>query len=165
MKKLFILLLLLVFIPVYADELTEYIEIKDNAAIEEILSSPNVKEIYIKDMEINDISFVNHLERLEKLSIFYSKINLTNLNNKNIKEINIISSYIINDDLSMLANSNLKKLDLDGSYITSIYTLKDVISLEELSLNSISNLRSLEPITYLTNLKKLKVIYKRNKTT
>ena len=51
-----------------------------------------------------------------------------------IRELDIISSYVVNDNFSNLANSNLKVLDLEGSYVTSIYTLKNVISLEELSL-------------------------------
>ena len=155
MKKILFIILLLFSINVYAEELdmTFYKEVSTREELNEIDKYENLKELLIRDVNIDDISFVNHLSRLEKLNIFYSKVDLTKINNPNIKEVNIISSYIINDDLSHLANSNIKKLDLGGSYITSIYSLKNVISLEELSLDSITNLKSLEPITYLPNLK------------
>lgn len=155
MKKILLLILLLFSINVYAEEIdmTLYKEVSTIEELNDIDKYENLKELLIRDVNINDISFINHLSRLEKLSIFYSRVDLTKINNPNIKEVNIISSYIINDDLSHLANSNIKKLDLGGSYITSIFSLKNVISLEELSLDSITNLKSLEPITYLPNLK------------
>lgn len=155
MKKLLLILLMLFIVNnVYAQEdITKYIEINNIESFKEIENYEYLKEILIKNVETDDFTPLNHLQELEKVTIFYSKIDLSKLNNKNIKEMEIISSYIINDDLSSLANSNIKTLDLEGSYITSINTLKNVISLEELSLDSISNLRSLEPITNLPNLK------------
>jgi len=166
MKKILLILLLLFCINVKAEninlndikdnfEYITYVEITDLENIDNIKKLVNLKEIYIKSTNIEDISFINNLTRLEKLRIYYSKVDLSKINVPSLKELDIINSYIINDDFSRLANSNLKILDLEGSYVTSIYTLKDVISLEELSLSSISNLRSLEPITYLPNLKVL----------
>ena len=160
MKKLFKILLvitLLFTINVYADGIEEtlYKEISTKEELEEVKNLPYLKEILIKNLTIEDMSILNNLKELEKINIFYSRVNFNKFNNSNIKEVNIISSYIINDDLSSLTNSNIKKLDLEGSYITSIYSIKNIISLEELGLNSISNLRSLEPITYLPNLKVL----------
>lgn len=158
MKKILFLILLLFTINVYADETTLYYEINNQDDINNLVYNQNIKELLIKDMIIDDISFINKLENLQKIYIFYSKVDLSNFNNKNINEISFISSYIVNDDMSKLSNANIKKIDFDGSYITSIYTLKDIISLEELSLNSISNLRSLEPITNLPNLKVLNFV-------
>ena len=158
MKKILFLILLLFTFNVYADETTLYYEINNNEDINNLVYNQNIKELLIKNMIIDDISFINRLENLQKIYIFYSKVNLSNFNNKNINEMSFISSYIVNDDLSKLSNANIKKLDFDGSYITSIYTLKDIIPLEELSLNSISNLRSLEPITNLPNLKVLNFV-------
>lgn len=136
------------------DKIT-YVEVTDLENIDKLHNLVNIEEIYIKNVNIEDISFLNNLRHLEKVRIYYSKVNLLKLNNPNIKEMDIVSSYIINDNFTSLANSNLKILDLQGSYITSIYTLKNVISLEELTLSSITNLRSLEPITYLPKLKTL----------
>jgi len=155
MKKLLLIILLLFTVNCYAEEvdMTTYIEINDIESFKQLEEYENLKEILIKNIEIDDISPLNHLSRLEKVTIFYSKVDFSNYNNKNLKEMNIISSYVVNDDLSKLANSNIEVLDLEGSYITSIYTLKNVVSLKELSLDSITNLRSLEPITYLPNLK------------
>ena len=158
MKKILFLILLIFSFNVKADMNTSYITIEKNEDISEVYYSPNIKEIHIKNMIIDDISFINNLDKLEKLNIFYSKINLTNFDNKNLRELNIISSYIVNDDMSKLKNSKVRKIDLDGSYITSIFTLKNIETLEELSLNSISNLRSLEPIISLPNLKKLNFV-------
>ncbi len=155
MKKILIILLLLFAVNVYAEEpeMVFYKEITNKEEFNEISKYENLKEIHITNMYLDDLSILNHLPRLEKITIFYSRVDFSKFTNPNVKEINIIRSYIVNDDLSTLANSNLKKLDLEGSYITSIYSLKNVISLEELSLDSISNLRSLDPITYLPNLK------------
>lgn len=155
MKKLLIIFLLLFAVNVYAEEpdMVFYKEITNIEEFKEVSKYENLKEIHITDTNIDDISVLNHLSRLEKITIFYSKVDFSKFNNPNVKEVNIIRSYIVNDDLSKLASSNIKKLDLEGSYITSIYSLKNVISLEELSLDSISNLRSLDPITYLPNLK------------
>lgn len=166
MKKFIILILLLFVTNVYAENINlneindnyeniTYVEITNLKNIDNIKKLVNLKEIYIKKVNIEDISFLNSLSRLEKVRIYYSKVDLSKINNPSIRELDIISSYVVNDNFSNLANSNLKVLDLEGSYVTSIYTLKNVISLEELSLSSISNLRSLEPITYLPNLKML----------
>lgn len=166
MKKILLLILLLFTIKVYSlevnidnindnYELYTYIEITSLDNIDKINNLVNLKEIYIKNVNIEDISFINNLKKLEKITIYYSRVDLSKINNPNIIEMNIISSYVVNDNFSYLANSNLKILDLEGSYITSIYTLKDVISLEEVNLSSISNLRSMEPITNLPKLKKL----------
>ncbi len=153
--KLLFLLLLILSTNAYALGIEEvlYKEVHNKEELQEVRNLPYIKEILIKDANIEDLSVLNDLKGLEKVNVFYSKVNFSKLNNSNIKEVNIISSYVINDDLSSLSNSNIKKLDLDGSYITSIYSLKNVISLEELSLNSISNLRSLDIVTYLPNLK------------
>ena len=153
--KLLFLLLLIFSTNAYALGIEEvlYKEVHNKEELQEVRNLPYIKEILIKDANIEDLSVLNDLKGLEKINVFYSKVNFSKLNNSNIKEVNIISSYVINDDLSSLSNSNIKKLDLDGSYITSIYSLKNVISLEELSLNSISNLRSLDIVTYLPNLK------------
>lgn len=134
-----------------------YVEVTDLDNIAKLNNLINLKEIYIKNVNIEDISFLNSLKKLEKVSIYYSKVNLEKLNNATIKEMNIINSYVINDNFSSLANSNLKILDLQGSYITSIYTLKNVISIEELTLSSITNLRSLVPITKLPKLQSLNI--------
>lgn len=166
MKKLLLIIILLFCINVNAEDINlndikdnyeniTYVEITNLDNIDNINKLINLKEIYIKNVNIDDISFINNLSKLEKLRIYYSKVDLSKINNPNLKELDIISSYVINDDFSRLANSNLKILDLEGSYVTSIYTLKNVISLEKLSLSSISNLRSLEPITFLPNLKVL----------
>lgn len=166
MKKILLIMLLLFCINVKAEDINlndikdnfeyvTYVEITDLENIDNIKKLVNLKEIYIKNANIKDISFINNLSKLERLRIYYSKVDLSKINSPSLKELDIISSYIVNDDFSRLANSNLKILDLEGSYITSIYTLKNVISLEELSLSSISNLRSLEPII---NLPKLKVL-------
>lgn len=166
MKKIIILILLLFITNVYAENINlndikdnyeniTYVEITDLENIDIIKKLVNLKEVYIKKVNIEDISFLNNLSKLEKVRIYYSKVDLSKINNSSIRELDIISSYVVNDNFSNLANSNLKVLDLEGSYVTSIYTLKNVISLEELSLSSISNLRSLEPITYLPNLKML----------
>lgn len=166
MKKILLVILLLFVTNVYADNINlndikdnynniTYVEITDLNNIDNISNLVNLKEVYIKNVNIEDISFLNSLTKLEKVSIYYSKVDLTKINNPSIKELDIISSYVVNDDFTHLANSNLKVLDLEGSYITSIYTLRNVISLEELSLSSITNLRSLEPVTLLPNLKVL----------
>ena len=155
MKKVLIIILLLFAVNVYAEEpdMVLYKEITSVEEFNEISNYVNLKELHITNVNLDDLSGLNHLSRLEKITIFYSRVNFTKFSNPNVKEVNIIRSYIVNDDLSTLANSDIKRLDLEGSYITSIYSLKNVISLEELSLNSISNLRSLDPITYLPNLK------------
>lgn len=168
MKKILSMILLLLCINVNAEEINlndikdnyeyiTYVEITDLDNIDNINKLINLKEIYIKNVNIEDISFINNLTKLERVRIYYSKVDLSKINNPSLKELDIISSYIINDDFSRLANSNLKILDLEGSYVTSIYTLKNVISLEELSLSSISNLRSLEPIINLPKLKLLNI--------
>ena len=123
--------------------------------IDKLKYYPNIKSINIRNVIIDDISFLNNLSNLYSVTISYSKINLFKLNNSNIKEMTFISSYIVDDNFTSLINTSIKKLDLYGSYVTSIYTLKNIVSLEEIYLNSISNLRSLEPLTYLPKLKKL----------
>ena len=130
-----------------------YIEVTTLNNIETLQNLVNLKEILIKNVSIEDISFINNLNNLNKVSIYYSKINLKNLNNNNIKELDIISSYIINDDLSSINNTFVTKLDLEGTYIKDISTIKNNKTIRELSLTSISNLKSLEPVLSLPNLK------------
>ena len=168
MKKILFIIILLFCINVKAEninlndikdnfEYITYVEITDLENIDNIKKLVNLKEIYIKNVNVEDISFINDLTKLEKISIYYSKVDLSKINRTSLKELDIIRSYVVNDDFSRLAYSNLKKLDLEGSYVTSIYTLKNAISLEELSLSSISNLRSLDVITYLPKLKILNI--------
>ena len=170
MKKLLRLLLIICIIAItncYADSIVLSDKIVDNKEyvteitieslndIDKLKYYENVKILTIKNSIINDISFLNDLKNLESVTIYYSRVNLSKLNNFNIREMIFVSSYIENDNFTSLINTSIRKLDLYGSYVTSIYTLKNIVSLEELYLNSISNLRSLEPITYLPNLKKL----------
>ena len=168
MKKILFIIILLFCINVKAEninlndikdnfEYITYVEITDLENIDNIKKLVNLKEIYIKNVNVEDISFINDLTKLEKISIYYSKVDLSKINRTSLKELDIIRSYVVNDDFSRLAYSNLKKLDLEGSYVTSIYTLKNAISLEELSLSSISNLRSLDVITYLPKIKILNI--------
>ncbi|MBQ1812917.1 MAG: hypothetical protein II119_03095 [Bacilli bacterium] len=170
MKKLtrLILIIVLSFITnCYADSIVLDNKISDNSEfitevditsvdnIDNLKYYKNVKKINIRNVVIDDISFLNDLNNLDSIVVFYSKINLSKLNNIHIKEMTFINSYIVNDNFTPLINTSIKRLDLEGSYVTSIYTLKNIVSLEELYLNSISNLRSLEPITNLPKLKKL----------
>lgn len=166
MKKVIIVILFLFSINVHAEsfnlndikdnyENITYVEITNLDNIDNIKNLVNLREVYIKNVDIKDISFLNNLPKLKRVKIYYSKVDLTKINNPTINEMDIISSYIVNDDFSHLANSNLKILDLEGSYVTNIDTLKNVISLEELSLSSISNLKSLEAVTHLPKLEVL----------
>lgn len=170
MKRLLrlILIILLSFITnCYADsiilddkipnntELITEIDITSLDNINNLKYYENVKKINIRNVIIDDISFLNNLNNLNSVVIFYSRINLSKLNNSHITDMSFINSYIVDDNFTPLVNTSIKKLDLEGSYVTSIYTLKNIVSLEELYLNSISNLRSLEPITNLPKLKKL----------
>ncbi|MBQ6283116.1 MAG: hypothetical protein IJK66_06295 [Bacilli bacterium] len=170
MKKLtrLILIIVLSFITnCYADSIVLDNKISDNSEfitevditsvdnIDNLKYYKNVKKINIRNVVIDDISFLNDLNNLDSIVVFYSKVNLSKLNNIHIKEMTFINSYIVNDNFTPLINTSIKRLDLEGSYVTSIYTLKNIVSLEELYLNSISNLRSLEPITNLPKLKKL----------
>ena len=132
-----------------------YIEVTSLNNIDKINNLINLKEILIKNVSIEDISFINNLNNLTKISIYYSKLNLSNLNNINITEIDIISSYVINNDLSSLNNTSITKLDLEGTYIKDVSTISNIKTIRELNLSSISNLNSLEPILSLPNLKKL----------
>lgn len=170
MKKLLrlVLIIILSFITnCYADSIILDDKIPDNSEfitdiditsldnIDNLKYYENVKNINIRNVIIDDISFLNNLNNLNNVTIFYSKINLSKLNNSHITEMIFINSYIVDDNFTPLINTSIKKLDLEGSYVTSIYKLKNIVSLEELYLNSISNLRSLEPITNLPKLKKL----------
>ena len=131
-----------------------YIEINTTDNLNQISKYINTKEILIKNVSVNDFSFINSLTKLEKISIYYSKINLKEFNNANIKEIRIINSYIQDDNLSYLKNAvNLEALSLDSSYIKDITSVKYLINIKKLSLSSISNLSSLTPILNLKNLK------------
>ena len=136
-------------------EFVTEVEITSLDYIDNLKYYPNIKVISIRNVIVDDISFLNNLSNLNSITIYYSKINLSKLNNPHIEEMTLISSYIVDDNFTSLINTSIKKLDLDGSYVTSIYTLKNIVSLEELYLNSISNLRSLEPLTRLPKLKVL----------
>jgi len=175
MKKILLKLILLVciFLPnvkVFADDqyydldkisgikdttIITHIEINSLDNIDKIKEFINVKELLIKNLDITDISFVNDLKKLEKISVYYSSIDLLKFNNKNVKVVELISSYINRHDLSPLKNSSIEVLDLEGSYIKNIDTVKVLTTLKELSISSISNLKSLKPVTYLYNLEKL----------
>ena len=139
-------------VPSNSEFVTE-VDITSLDNIDNLKYYTNVKNINIRNVIIDDISFLNNLNNLNNVTIFYSKINLSKLNNSHIKEMSFISSYIVDDNFTSLINTSIKKLDLYGSYVTSIYTLKNIVSLEEIYLNSITNLRSLEPVTYLPKLK------------
>lgn len=132
-----------------------YLEITSSDNLDKLSQYKNVKKILIKNLNILDISFINNLDKLEELTIYYSKVNLDNFNNSNLKKLEIFSSFIIKDNLSPLKNSKIEYLDLEGSYIRSIETIKYLNNLKELYLSNISNLYSLEPILSLKNLKKL----------
>ena len=130
MKKILLLILLLFSINVYAEEIdmTLYKEVSTIEELNDIDKYENLKELLIRDVNINDISFINHLSRLEKLSIFYSRVDLTKINNPNIKEVNIISSYIINDDLSHLANSNIISCSISEFKSSKLTLLTEILS-------------------------------------
>ena len=101
-----------------------YLEITSSDNIDKLSQYKNVKKILIKNLNILDISFINNLDKLEELTIYYSKVNLDNFNNSNLKKLEIFSSFIIKDNLSPLKNSKIEYLDLEGSYIRSIETIK-----------------------------------------
>ena len=117
-----------------------YLEITSSDNIDKLSQYKNVKKILIKNLNILDISFINNLDKLEELTIYYSKVNLDNFNNSNLKKLEIFSSFIIKDNLSPLKNSKIEYLDLEGSYIRSIETIKYLNNLKELHLSNISNL-------------------------
>ena len=94
-----------------------YLEITSSDSIDKLSQYKNVKKILIKNLNILDISFINNLDKLEELTIYYSKVNLDNFNNSNLKKLEIFSSFIIKDNLSPLKNSKIEYLDLEGSYI------------------------------------------------
>ena len=165
--KYIILLLLLFTKNVYAksinlDDVKEYedvnyIEITSLNNINKIYTLTSLEEVMIKNITLEDISFLNSLQKLKKVNIYYSKVNIKKLNNKSIKELNIISSYVIDNDFTSINNLNIEKLDLEGSYIKSISSLSNTMSIKELNLSSVTNLKSLDPIIKLPNLKILDV--------
>ena len=136
-------------------ETITYVEITSLDNIDKLNLYPNINKILIKNIKIDDISFINDLTNLKEISIYYSRINLKKFNNINVEKVEIVSSYILRDDLSSLKNSNIYYLDLEGSYITSIETVKYLTNLKELYLSTISNLKSLKPILNLDKLEKL----------
>ena len=99
--KYIILLLLLFTKNVYAksinlDDVKEYedvnyIEITSLNNINKIYTLTSLEEVMIKNITLEDISFLNSLQKLKKVNIYYSKVNIKKLNNKSIKELNIIS--------------------------------------------------------------------------
>ena len=116
------------------DELVNSSEIKENIKYIEISTTDNLyklsdyintKEILIKDTSIKDSSIFNNLNKLENITIYYSKINLEGFNNTSVKKIKILSSFIENDNLKPLSNAiNLETLNLNGTYIKDLTSLK-----------------------------------------
>lgn len=145
------------------DELVNSSEIKENIKYIEISTTDNLyklsdyintKEILIKDTSIKDSSIFNNLNKLENITIYYSKINLEGFNNTSVKKIKILSSFIENDNLKPLSNAiNLETLNLNGTYIKDLTSLKYLKTIKELSLNSISNIKDLTSVLNLVNLK------------
>ena len=169
MKKILIIFLLLFSINVKADEINidnindnyedyMYIEVTSNDNLDKLKNFVNAKEILFKNVNITDTSVLNNMGILDKVTIYYSKVDLRNFSNKHVTNLDIISSYVINSDFSSLQDLSIKKLNLGGSYIENISTLKNTSSIEILNLSFISNLKSLDVITKLPNLKKLDIV-------
>ena len=108
MKKILLMILLLFCINVKADDINlndikdnfeyiTYVEITDLKNIDNLKKFVNLKEIYIKNVNIEDISFINDLTKLEKLRIYFSKLDLSKINSPSLKELDIIRSYVVND--------------------------------------------------------------------
>lgn len=169
MKKILIIFLLLFCINVKADEVNidkidsnyedyMYIEVTSNDNLDKLSKFVNAKEILFKNVNITDTSVLNNMGILDKVTIYYSKVDLKKFSNKHVTNLDIISSYVINSDFSSLQDLNIKKLNLGGSYIENISTLKNTSSIETLNLSFISNLKSLDVITKLPNLRKLDIV-------
>ena len=169
MKKILIIFLLLFCINVKADEVNIdkinsnyedylYIEVTSNDNLDKLSNFVNAKEILFKNVNITDTSILNNMGILNKVTIYYSKVDLRKFSNKHVTNLDIISSYVINSDFSSLQDLSIKKLNLGGSYIENISTLKNTSSIETLNLSFISNLKNLDVITKLPNLRKLDIV-------
>ena len=82
-----------------------YLEITSSDNIDKLSQYKNVKKILIKNLNILDISFINNLDKLEELTIYYSKVNLDNFNNSNL---NIETN--VEDVRSLYVNERKKNL-------------------------------------------------------
>ena len=131
MKKILIIFLLLFCINVKADEVNIdkinsnyedylYIEVTSNDNLDKLSNFVNAKEILFKNVNITDTSILNNMGILNKVTIYYSKVDLRKFSNKHVTNLDIISSYVINSDFSSLQDLSIKKLNLGGSYIENI---------------------------------------------
>ena len=102
MKKILIIFLLLFCINVKADEVNidkinsnyedyMYIEVTSNDNLDKLSNFVNAKEILFKNVNITDTSILNNMGILNKVTIYYSKVDLRKFSNKHVTNLDIIS--------------------------------------------------------------------------
>ena len=122
---------------------------------EQQIGDGKIRELYLNDNQISDLSPLQNLMGLEDLHLINNQISdLTPLQNLT----GLVYLYIGNNqinDLSPLQNlTSLERLDLTNNQISDLSPLQNLKSLEELHLtnNQISNLRPLQNLTGIERL-------------
>lgn len=126
-----------------------------NAQLSEIAKLTNLKELWLWDCQISDITPLEKLTDLTRLNLFKNQISditplekLTNLTHLNLSQNQI-------GDITPPANlTNLTNLDLQMNKISDITPLDKLTDLASLSL-SINQISDITPLKNLTNLNDL----------
>tara|TARA_R110002096_G_scaffold433537_2_gene652409 strand:+ start:2333 stop:3001 length:669 start_codon:yes stop_codon:yes gene_type:complete len=115
---------------------------------EAVCKTPNLKGLWIKTSQIKDFSFIGNLTKLEQLN-FGGSLAITNLNGiQNLTKL----KYCILDNFFGLENVN------ELSHLKSLEKLHLFAGFDTKTLN----IKSVEPISELTNLKELALAIKTN---
>ena len=149
-----------------------------NDAFSSLAQCPDLKELIMPDSQVTDLSFVYHLNKLEKLDIFgcmritdYSPLSeLRTLRSisvetqalpyisalPNLTEVNISSGNLTPELWSELSNLHqIERLEMYGCNIDDLTPLANLTSLRYLNLSYGENITDVTPLKNLTNLEYL----------
>ncbi|CAL6035414.1 Conserved_hypothetical protein [Hexamita inflata] len=110
----------------------------------------NLKQLYLIDNNIEDISALQHLPQLTHLNLQYNKLTSYTLALPNLVELSLDNNKL--QDISGLQHSSkLQSLILSKTETVELFTISQLINLKSLNLSN-NNIQNIRPLKFCTQL-------------
>ncbi len=126
-------------------EITFRTALPDSSVLDLLSKTTNVEAIYITELDLDDLSFLNNIESSSEISLYFTRatIDFANLNNEYITSLNVGNS-VVSHFKSLENLTNLKTI-----------TFSEMYGYEKLDYTKFPNLESLALCTYVPDFEEL----------